>query len=502
MKTVNIIGAGIAGLSAGCYLQMNGYKTRIFEMHNIPGGLCTSWKRKDYTFDGCIHWLVGSKPGSEFNKLWSEIIDINKLRFINPEVYVRIYDDKNSYIDIFTDADRLEKELLEKAPEDSRFINSMIKSIKKLSEFKMDPSVAPEAMSLIDGIKYFFKTLPYMPEFRKWNKRTKDITKNIKNPLLRSAFYNSFDPDMSFIFFLFTLAWMDQKDAGYPVGGSVNFAKKIEESYLDFGGEIFYNSRIEKILTEKVNKRERAHIVRTSKGEEFNSDITISAADGYSTIYLMLDGKFKDKKIDGYYENHLPFPSYFQVSLGVNDPLADTAVSQLFSLQKPIKADPETTFYNLHFRTFKGDHTVADENKNVITFMMPTRNYGYWYKLRKENYKQYLKEKNNILKQVIEELNHHIPGITEKIEVSDISTPASVIRYTSNWKGSYEGWILTPELGFRQIKKTLPGLEDFYMTGQWVEPGGGIPTVLRSGRNVAQLICKKDGKKFATKKSE
>jgi phytoene dehydrogenase-like protein len=45
-KKVIIIGAGIAGLSAGCYLQMNGYDTEIFELHNIPGGLCTGWKRK------------------------------------------------------------------------------------------------------------------------------------------------------------------------------------------------------------------------------------------------------------------------------------------------------------------------------------------------------------------------------------------------------------------------------------------------------------------------
>lgn len=36
-----IIGAGIAGLSAGCYAQMNGYRTQIFEMHNLPGGLST-----------------------------------------------------------------------------------------------------------------------------------------------------------------------------------------------------------------------------------------------------------------------------------------------------------------------------------------------------------------------------------------------------------------------------------------------------------------------------
>lgn len=49
-RSVIIIGAGIAGLSAGCYGQMNGYNTKIFEMHSIPGGLCTSWKRKSYTF--------------------------------------------------------------------------------------------------------------------------------------------------------------------------------------------------------------------------------------------------------------------------------------------------------------------------------------------------------------------------------------------------------------------------------------------------------------------
>ena len=34
------------------------------------------------------------------------------------------------------------------------------------------------------------------------------------------------------------------------------------------------------------------------------------------------------------------------------------------------------------------------------------------------------------------------------------------------------------------------------MVGQWVEPGGGLPAVALSGRNLAQIICKKDKKKF------
>jgi phytoene dehydrogenase-like protein len=50
------------------------------------------------------------------------------------------------------------------------------------------------------------------------------------------------------------------------------------------------------------------------------------------------------------------------------------------------------------------------------------------------------------------------------------------------------------------MKKTLPGLENFYMAGQWVEPGGGMPTAALSGRNVIQIICNKDKKTFITTK--
>ncbi len=59
-----IIGAGVAGLAAGCYAQMNGYRSKIFELHDIPGGLCTAWEREDYIFDGCIHYLFGSAEDS------------------------------------------------------------------------------------------------------------------------------------------------------------------------------------------------------------------------------------------------------------------------------------------------------------------------------------------------------------------------------------------------------------------------------------------------------
>jgi phytoene dehydrogenase-like protein len=66
-KRAIIIGAGISGLSAGCYLQMNGYDTEIFELHSISGGLCTSWKREGYVFDGCLHSIGGLSPMYRMN---------------------------------------------------------------------------------------------------------------------------------------------------------------------------------------------------------------------------------------------------------------------------------------------------------------------------------------------------------------------------------------------------------------------------------------------------
>ena len=37
-KSIIVIGAGVAGLGAGCYGQMNGYRTHIFEQNTQPGG--------------------------------------------------------------------------------------------------------------------------------------------------------------------------------------------------------------------------------------------------------------------------------------------------------------------------------------------------------------------------------------------------------------------------------------------------------------------------------
>jgi len=79
-----------------------------------------------------------------------------------------------------------------------------------------------------------------------------------------------------------------------------------------------------------------------------------------------------------------------------------------------------------------------------------------------------------------------------------VTTPYTTWRYTLNHKGSCMGWLPTPDVILTSIPRTLPGLDNFYMAGQWVLPGGGVPPCLYSGRHVVQILCHRDGKPFST----
>jgi phytoene dehydrogenase-like protein len=494
-KKVNIIGAGIAGLSAGCYLQMNGYDTEIFELHNTPGGLCTSWKRKGFTIDGCIHWLVGSGPRDNFYKLWNELIDMRNIEFVDHEEFMRVEAADGKLIRVFSDVDKLEEEMLEKAPEDKGVILEFTNAVRRFSKLDMPIDKAPETMNLVDGFRNMVRFMPYSRALKKYSSISSgEYARKCGNPLLRKAFEFIFFPKMITLCIILTLVWMHKKSAGYPIGGSLEFSRLLERKYLELGGKINYRSRVRKIITED----DSAKGIVLENGETHTSDIVISAADGHCTIFEMLEGKYIDKKIEDYYENYEVFPSYVQVSLGISRTFENEPHHVVIPAGKPLVIDESAAYQDILFRIFNYDPTVAPEGKTLITALLPTANYQYWEDLRRNDTEKYISEKERIANQVIEILERRFEHVRSNVEVTDVSTPSTVIRYTNNWKGSLEGWILTPKMGLSGMKKVLPGLKNFYMAGQWVQPGGGVPSALLSGRNVTQIICKKDRKRFVT----
>jgi phytoene dehydrogenase-like protein len=504
---INIIGGGVSGLTAGCYLQMNGFDTEIFEKHSIPGGLCTSWKKDDYTFDGCAHWILGSDKGSSFYKMWSEILDMKKMKFHNHDIRLQVdlKHNKNKYgeksFHLYTNLDKLQEYLIDLSPEDANLIKKgFIKPMRIMQKFDLPPIMdkLPFFQSMWRGIKM----MRYM-EFLYWFLRLKNETnytfaKKFKSPFLKEAFEMLYDgEEVNMMVLTMPLSVFDLKSAGYPIGGSLEFAKRIEETYTHLGGKMHYNTPVKKIITE--NGVAKALLVRNNVIHE--SDITLSAADWYFTAFEMLDGKFVDQKmLDLKNLNKLEvFFSVMQFSFGIAADLSHIPHFSRFPLDVPITSPDGTVYERLEVHVYNYDPTFAPKGKTSVIVSYYTKNRDFWIDLRKNNRPAYRAAKKEFLDTITDLLDKRLGGIKDKIEVADLATPATYYRYTNNWKGSTQGWLPGKNLlAPSPVKFNFPGLSNFYFSSHWNQPGGGLPIAIKTGREVAQEICKANKIPFKT----
>jgi phytoene dehydrogenase-like protein len=473
---------------------MNGYETHIFEMHDKPGGLCTSWKRKGFVFDGCIHWLVGSREGSDFNRIWMELGALQGKEIVDHDEFLRVEDDQGKTLVIYTDVDRLERHMKELSPEDAEVIEELTGAIRRLADVNV-PLDRPSGLSgLVEAVSMLPGLLPVAKYFLKWGKvSTQAYATRFRDPFLRESFSALLGlPDFPLIALVMTLAWMHRRDAGYPVGGSLEFSRAIEKRFRDLGGEITYKAGVEEILVED----DRAVGVRLEDGSEHRAGTVVSAADGHATIFEMLSEKYIDQTIRGYYATMPVFKPLIQVSVGVDRDLSSEPHSVDFELEEPVMIAGRV-LDRMNLRHFCYDPTLAPPGKSVVISNIES-DYDYW-KFLESDKKKYEAEKQGIAEQVIAQLEKRMPGTGEQVEVVDVATPVTYERFTGNWQGSFEGWLPTTRTSrfmMKGMRKTLPGLGDFYMAGHWVKPGGGLPTAAMAGREVVQEICKRDGRSF------
>jgi phytoene dehydrogenase-like protein len=495
--SIIIIGAGIAGLAAGCYAQMNGYRSQIFELHDLPGGLCTAWERKNYVFDGCLHYLFGSGEGQPFNQIWKELGALRQRRMIDHEEFMRVVDASGKAFIVYADPQRLEDHMKQLSPADVRLIEDFAEGVRQFTRFDMSLlQQKPKSMMGTDDWRRFGeKMMPFVLPLAQWGMLSADdLAERFKDPFLKMAIPQMFAwPEIPVMAGLSLLAYMHTCNAGFPEGGSLEFARAIERRYLELGGQIHYKSQVEKILVED----DRAVGVRLYNDEEHFAETIISACDGHGTIYDMLGGRFKNRKIDKIYDGHMPIHAQLQVSLGVNRDLSGEPHWTTYLLEKPMLIAGEEHEV-IGVKHYCYDATLAPHGKSAVVIMLRT-NYAYWQRIYGR--KLYDTEQNQVSQILIDWLESIYPGIKQDIEVVDVATPLSYERYTGNWQGSSCGWLLTKEtmgMMIQGINKTLPGLKNFYLAGQWVEPGGSVPLAAMSGRNAIQLICHQDDRQFTT----
>lgn len=527
-RSMVIIGGGLSGLSTGCYARMNGYRTRVLEMHEISGGCCTGWERGEFTFDPTVSWLLGSGPGNEMHQIWLELGALQGKQMRNFDAFnvVRGRDGRPVYF--YSDPDRLEAHLLGLSPADARPIRQFCGDLRKFRRcLTLYPFLSPVGlMSRWARWRMLASFVPYFNLIRRsLGILMTDYSSRFQDPLLREAFnfilYEK-HPNFPVLPFYFQLAAHDGLSAGVPEGGSLGLARSVEECYKRLGGELTCNAKVVEILVED----DRAVGVRLSDGTEIPADVVVSACDGRATVMDLLKGRYLNDTYRRLYTHCIDqrdqvFPGYVAVFLGLREPFPVGDPCTTYLLDEDLAARLTGIRHPSINIQFRSRHYPELSPKGTgVVFASYFSDIDPWRALstgperaarirRGEELhtlpvgrgREYQREKRRVRDAVVELLERHHPGIRDAITVKDVSTPLTQLRYTGNYDGSVLGWqpfVESGEAMEEEIKRNgpvLPGLRNFYLSGVWATTGGLIRAAA-SGRHVMQFICHDEGRPF------
>ena len=495
-KRMVIIGAGMAGLAAGCYARMNGLEAEIYEAHSVAGGLCTAWKRGDYTFDGCLHWLTGAGPASPFHRFWNELGALKGRPMVMPECFYRFTASSGREVWFYSDADRLEAHLLEISPEDRKMIRDFCRLIRKFSRFSMPMDKPFELFGKPDIFRMILSMIPYGRDFRRLNSLTiRQYARGFRSPDIREALQGLLmNTDSSLTAVVFTLAGLHDGSSGYPVGGSKPFALSIADRFVSLGGHLHLSSPVRRILV----REGRAAGIELEDGRQVEADYVVAAGDLRRTLEGLLEGKYPSPVHRALFDTVPSYSSCVQVSLGLDRTFdqARSCVGEHLPLAEPLTIGSET-LDRFTFREYGMDPTLAPEGKTSAIVMFNSDDFAYWETLYRDR-EAYKKEKARLLAAALKELERYYPGISGQVEVSDVATPMTYVRYARTWHGKFMTWITTPENSrtVQALPKTVPGVENLYLSGMWLMAPGGVPVGVKTSRDILQIICRKEGRPF------
>lgn len=496
VRTLIIVGGGIAGIATGCYARMNGYHTTILEMHTMPGGLCTAWTRKGYTFDTSMHMLVGSK-GGPLRRMWEELGVTGEQEFFYKDEVVRV-EGRGKTLTISADPRRLEERMVALSPADAKLTRQFVKLLSgrdMMGAMSLEPA---ELSGPLGSLRTLGALLPLLPTLIRYGRTTlQDFAARFRDPFLRDA-VRFFLDSPGWPMLRFPMAAMSGMlktgvlEAGVPLGGSKAAIDRMVALYESLGGEIRYKHRVTDIIVES----DRAVGVRLADGTELRGEEVVWAGDGHTAIFDILGGRYTDRRVRAMYESWIPVMPVVQVMIGVARDMSDVPHNLIFEAETPVMvAGEEHRWLTLLHRGF--DPGMAPPGKAAIEVWYAS-SWEHWEALDRDR-PRYEEERRRIADATIAELDRRWPGFAADVEMVDVPTPATYARYTGTWRGSPDGWYMTPEnMSSQTPLRSLPGLSGFHMVGQWTTPFAGTVMSALSGRQLVQLLCARDGVRFST----
>lgn len=486
-RNIVIIGGGVAGMSAGCYALRNGFDVTIVEHNLALGGVCTAWQRGPYTIDGCIHWLTGGP----FMRLYEELGVVPAVSVRPLTSWVTYRDARDGFeVAIDADLDATFARLRELGPDDTDELDRMREGIQRIAEMQ-PPMTAAELLGIRERLRQLWEmreAIGAIVHFRKpvgvWARD------HLHSQRLRRLFSGLVSESAPAMFLLMVLGYLERGFLSRPVGGTAAFRDALTAAYRDLGGRVVLPATVDEVMVEG----DRARGVRLSDGTMLGADVVISTASAPETVLRLLGGRFDAESTRQRMERWKMFEPIVIASYGVDRPYAELPPLMIVEQLVPFDAGGRKS-ERLYVRVGNDEPAFAPPGHTVVQALV-TSDYEWWA----TRGSAYGAAKDTIAETVLAQLAPFFPGLRDAVRMTDIATPLTYWNMARSWRGAYEGWVPSADAMFGHVDKRLRGLDGFYMCGQWVEPGGGVPTAVMSGRQAIQLVCDAAGRPFIARR--
>ncbi len=488
-----IIGSGLGGLSCAAAFARQGFKPLVLEQHDKPGGYATAFERPGgFKFDVSLHSTsIGERNG--IHNLIPGFPEITDVEFVpHPSLYRVIYPDYDITVPQ-KDLQQYIKMLIGYFPEEKEGIEGLFGDMEGLAGDIQRLSAARGQMDM----QRFAVDFPFLSRLynRTWKEMLDARLKNEKLMAIVSAqwAYYGLPPSklVSFYYAMPAIGYLT--DGGYyPVGRSQDISDTMVRFIESHGGKVMLNSRVDKILL----KDHSAYGVRTGAGEEFTSKVVISNANPFDTLRKMTGEEAYLSACLDQLDHYSVSLSSLQIFLGLKEDLVGKLGikdSEIFyetgyNMEERYVAAQRGDLANggyaltLYDNVYKGYSPSGKNTINIITFT----GYDHWKKYEAEYFNgdkdAYRKDKERLADILIEKVEKTLmPGLSGAIEVKEIGTPLTNVRYTSNYCGAIYGLDQTVDnSGPSRLGHATP-IANLYLAGAWTKPGHGYGTVLASG---------------------
>jgi prolycopene isomerase len=275
-----------------------------------------------------------------------------------------------------------------------------------------------------------------------------------------------------------------------PPGGSQSFVKWLKKKVEGQGSIVALRTEVKQV---EIDQR-RATGVTLGNGHRLKARWVIGACDVEALFTRMLpEGAVPKDVVDRYRTAEL-YNSCVTISLGIDcHPSALGMDEELvfitrdgLSRQAHNSGDPHETAISIIAPSLR-DPTLAPAGKGTLTmYAEASIDYGDQWKtepgmVRGQAYKDFKREYAEILLKRVEE--KLLPGLRSHIELIDIATPVTHLRYTGNKAGT----IMAQRTSKKNMQMKVSGyktpIDGLILGGHWAEYGGGVPIAVKAAAN-------------------